>query len=700
MSMLCGGEEKQFSASLHFFSCLVLLIMFSCVICPSAFANEASEEGNAQEEVVEEMVVTASRRPTSLRNAPAVVSVITDEDIARLPHRNLAELLLTQAGININQPQGQGVATPQGFAMRGVGGTERTLLLVDGQEWNSGFTSYFYMSKVPVEAIERIEVVRGPFSSLYGGRAMAGVIHIFTKDGWDGPGEVSGGFKAGDFSRRENYQAITLAGDTVSLAASRSDYETGNYYLNDDEISRADTTNRGHEHDRMHAHSRLLLHDDLTVHVSGGRFQSRTGYGIGTAFGTKNTMDTERQYMNARAEYSALTDWDAFGGINYIEDNHDYLGEAYVRTNAFPAIPVFEQTRNKSGYEKLHGNLGAHWHGLEDHTLTFGLDADRNEGSKKVVGIDDGEVVQVGNREGSETDKVESTISAYVQDDWFILPEVLELVTGLRFDHYDGFGDQWSPKAALIWHYWTDGRVKLSGGKSFRPPDLNDRFTPPWSMGPTRTRVANPDLKPEEAWSYELALENEWLDGDVTTRVASYYSKITDYIESVTESDPLSAGRTISFSDNVGRVEAKGVETEIGWTPLDGLKLFANHQYNETRDMTAENDAIMDGHPMHRANVSATWYSRHFDDFLGVSAGVGWHFIGQQKYTAFRSGNTGKVNKYEYTDASFGLDFWQRRLRLFAEVFNLFDKETHRTDMTDYLPERNYLAGAEVRFEF
>lgn len=683
-----------------FFTLWVLLTLISSAFCPSVFAQGASAAEADGDAVIDEMVVTASRRPTSLRNAPAVVSVISEDDIARLPHRNLAELLLTQAGININQPQGQGITTPQGFAMRGVGGTERTLLLLDGQEWNSGFTSYFYMSKIPVEAIKRIEIVRGPFSSLYGGRAMAGVIHIFTKDGWGEPNSVSGGFKAGDFARRENYQSAQFAGEKLSLAVSRSDFETGNYYLNDDKLSKDDLKNRGHEHDRLHFHSRMEPASDLTVHVSGGRFDSRTGYGLGRAFSTRNTMETERLYLNVRSEYAGLEDFELFGGASYIQDDHDYLGEAYVRTNPFPPIPVFEETRNKSGYEKMHANLGTHWTGLEDHTLTFGIDVDRNKGHKKVIGTDDGQVVQVGNRAGSETDKEESTVSAYVQDDWFIVADVLELVTGLRFDQYDGFGGQWSPKAALIWHYWTDGRVKLSGGKSFRPPDLNDRYTPPWSMGPTRTRIANPDLKPEEAWSYELALENEWFDGDVTTRLAPYYTKLTDYIESVTKDDPLSAGRSISTSENVGRVEAKGVETEIGWTPLDGLKLFANHQYNETRDLTADDNAVMDGHPLHRANGAATWYSRHFDDFLGVSAGLGWHFLGQQKYSPWGGGAPGKVNKYHYTDANIALDFWERRIRVFAQVYNLFDKETHRKSNDDYLAERNYMAGAEVRFEF
>ena len=697
--MPAGKGVRKLSGKLwiYFFTPLMLQIMISCVLCPPVFAQDKQEETLKKDTVIEEVVVTASRRPTSLRNAPAVVNVISEEDIARLPHRNLAELLLTQVGVDVNQPQGQGITTPQSFAMRGVSGCERTLLLIDGQEWNSGFTSYFYMSKIPVEAIKRIEIVRGPFSSLYGGRAMAGVIQIFTKDGWGEPNAVSAGFKAGDFSRRENHQAAQFAGDKMSLAVSRSEYETGNYYLNDDEISRTDTTNRGHEHDRLHFNSRVSTSEKLSVNVSGGRFESRTGYGIGTVFATVNEMNTERLYLNVHGDLAAMDDLDVFGGANIVTDDHNYLGEAYIKSVPFP---VFEQTLNKSGYEKWHANLGAHWRGLEDHTLTTGFDLDQNRGHKKIVGTDDGQIVQVGNRDGSATNKEESTVSVYVQDDWFIFADELELVTGLRMDHYDGFGSQWSPKAALIWHYWDDGRVKVSAGKSFRPPDINDRFTPPWSMGPTRTRIANPDLKPEDAWSYELALENEWLDGDVTTRVASYYTKITDYIESVTKDDPLSAGRTISTSENVGRVEARGVESEIAWTPMRELKLFANHQYNETRDMTAEDNDVMDGHPLQRVNVSGTWYSRHFDDFVGLSAGLGWHFVGQQKYNSFSSGVAGKVNKYNYTDASLGLDFWERRIRFYANMFNVFDLETQRTDIDDRLSERNYLAGVDVCIEF
>jgi outer membrane cobalamin receptor len=147
----------------------------------------------------DKVVVTGTRTPRSIKENPANITVITREQIASSASTNVSDLLLYEPGIIVRRPTGMGEGGTGDINIRGVPGATaatRTLVLVDGIPTNAAGTPFLIINEVPMEAIERVEIVRGPYSNLYGPNAFGGVINIITRN----PGKyVHGGISAGGF---------------------------------------------------------------------------------------------------------------------------------------------------------------------------------------------------------------------------------------------------------------------------------------------------------------------------------------------------------------------------------------------------------------------------------------------------------------------------------------------------------------------
>jgi iron complex outermembrane receptor protein len=144
------------------------------------YAQEADQKEKGAEFELEEVVVTATKTPTTVREAPASVTVVTSEDLEKKNVKNLDSALRNEVGLFDRRGKGM-TETVTNVQMRGFTGPERTLILFDGQPLNTGYTASVNWNVLPVEDVERVEIVRGPFSSLYGRYAMGGVINVIPK---------------------------------------------------------------------------------------------------------------------------------------------------------------------------------------------------------------------------------------------------------------------------------------------------------------------------------------------------------------------------------------------------------------------------------------------------------------------------------------------------------------------------------------
>ncbi|MCI5142317.1 MAG: hypothetical protein D3909_11500 [Candidatus Electrothrix sp. ATG1] len=204
---------------------------------------------SAERPEMEQVIVTATKTPKKLENVAAVVTVIDQEEIQSLPARTVGDLLADLPGFQATEPQGSGVVTPQKTLMRGNGFAGHTLVLLDGQRINTPSTDYAYLTTISTHAIDRIEIIRGPFSALYGSSGASGIINIITKDGGDRSYVQLHG-RAGDFDRGDFGVNAGVVQNDFSLGIF-SDYRTvGNYYLYED--MGIDTSNREYDHARLH----------------------------------------------------------------------------------------------------------------------------------------------------------------------------------------------------------------------------------------------------------------------------------------------------------------------------------------------------------------------------------------------------------------------------------------------------------------
>jgi len=224
---------------------LIISLLFGVsMLAPpqTSLGQEEGSEKDSEEEPsairLEEIVVTATRTERSLAEVPASVSVITEDEIQTAPAQNIDEILRTESGVDVKRVVGMGSGIPSMLSIRGVPGANRTLVLVDGMPANASGTGFISFNEVPLDSIERVEVVRGPFSSLYGANAFGGVINIITREGEGKPGaQIHGGlgseglWEAGAQSSGEMGRfSYSVLGDVRSI---------DNYLARDHDIDRS-----------------------------------------------------------------------------------------------------------------------------------------------------------------------------------------------------------------------------------------------------------------------------------------------------------------------------------------------------------------------------------------------------------------------------------------------------------------------------
>ena len=642
------------------------------------------------------VVVTATKSEKKLENIPAVVNVITAEEIAVMPGRTVGDLLADLPGISAHEPQGVGVVTPQSQTISGNGFPGATLILLDGQKINTPMTDYAYLTTVPVHAVERIEVIRGPFSSLYGSSAGGGIINVITKDGGKEGNYVRPWTQAGSFGRSDYGLDMGLNREKFSFGLFIDHKQVDNYYLYEDQG--LDDRNLDYEHDRFHAKLTGTLSDSTSFSLSGGTISGQTGNGLSDHIGLENHQDMEHPYINGQLFTQINDQLDMKLQLDWLRVVHEYHGETLEKVSYPPFGPPrpmfsYKQSLNDSSSDRWRGDLSANYQLNENSILTVGSELVSTSAEKAIYAAD-GSLLDVQGRPGTKVDEDDSLASLYLQQDW--IWDSLELVVGARYDNYESYGSELSPKGSLSWAYSDSGNLKFSVGKGFKAPNLSQLYSPPWSISPFIVYQGNPDLEAETLWSYQVSLEQQLADRRFSFRITPYFTDADNFITSVRMPDPINRGGQIMTPKNVDEVEIMGADAEFNYRPLNNLQFFLSYNYNETRD--AKTDDILDGYP--RNNAALGLRTRHrLADTWNLSGSYAIRYRGEYTSTSWGAPPiTETVGDYWYHTLRAVLD-WNDTLSFTLDLSNLFD-ERARTDLDKYLPEFNCLAGASYTYRF
>lgn len=539
----------------------------------------------------ESFVTAASKHEQSLEEAPSAVTVITAEDIRRFGYRTLAEALRSVPGFYTSYDRNYAYLGVRGF-LRPGDYNNRILLLVNGHTYNDdiyGSAAIDNSFGIDMEAIRRIEIVRGPGSALYGGNALFAVINVVTAGATDLPGMqplVEGG-SYGHVRGQSTYGHVFDSG--LSLFASGSAMlENGPSTLFYPAYDSPDTNNGV----AVHADGERAVNAFLSARYGGFFFQAAVNQrekdiptgSFGTTFNDpdNHTVDS-RPFAELSYTAEVLPTLLAYGRVYY--DGVFYRGTYVYGTGDQRDLFDDRGTSNWFG-----GEARLEWRPLPQHTITVGTEYSYHPDARQTY-------TSTRTRERFvDTSLSYGTLGVYAQDEWHVLPQ-LTLVGGLRYDHYYNGIDQVSPRAALLWQPWSRTHLKLLYGQAFRAPNLYELYyssvDSPFDYRP------NPALSPESITTYEAVLEQD-LPYRARAQLSVYHYELDGLIDLATFVDPNTGNPYVQF-ENLNGARASGAELALSVPITDKVLARVGYSLQHAR---ADNGAQLSNSPQNLGVVA------------------------------------------------------------------------------------------------
>ena len=599
---------------------------------------------------LEEVVVTGTRNETDIRHLSQTVSVVNRTTIERSLQPSLLPVLTEQVpGLftTSRSVMGYGVSNGAagGISLRGLsGGNARMMVLIDGHPQYAGIFGHPISDAYQTLLADRVEVLRGPASVLYGSNAMGGVINIVTR------------------KMRED-------GIRTDLHAGYGSYNT--------------------------------LETELTNRIREGRFSSVISGSYNRTDGHRDNMEFEQYGGYAKLGYEVSTYWNAYADVNITHFNATYPGPVSAPllegdqriTRGMASLGVANDYGLTSGALSFFYNWGDHWindgytpsagespqdgrfNSFDDmmgislyqsvqlfkgNRTTFGLDWFRYGGeawTEYVKGENSGTREDI-------VDKHENEVAGYVdfrQD----IGSWLTFNAGLRIDHHSRVGTEWVPQAGLAFHLPHDAELKVSASKGFRYPILREMY-----MFPPQ----NPDLKPESMWNYEIAFSQKLMDGRLSYGINLFYIDGKNLI--MTLPNPNGSGR---INLNSGKIDNTGVEVQAAYRINQAWSVDGNYSF-----LHMENPVV--AAPEHKLYAGASFTQGRWSLSTGVQYIAGL-------YTSTAPAVTESFvlwNLRASFRAARWLDIWARGENLLAQKYEI--------NAGYPMPRATVMAGININF--
>jgi iron complex outermembrane receptor protein len=549
------------------------------------------------------MVYGASKYEQNISRAPASVSIVTANEIRKFGYRTLADVLRNTAGLYVTNDRNYSFVGIRGFSQPGDFNTG-ILLLIDGHRVNDATYNLIYVAQealLDVEAIDRVEIIRGPSSSIYGNSAFFGVINIITRHGQDIDGaEFSA--QAGDL---DTYRAAFNFGkkyaDGLDLTLSASFYDSaGKSRIFYPELADADH-NDGYAIDSddetaYRLFSSVRFRDFTLSGAYSHRYKKVPAAPSGTAFNSgKGETNDDRGFVDLRYERELTPTRRVLGRVSY--DWYPYRAVYPYENDAPPPALILNRDESRGRWARAELQLTQRL--LERHTLIVGMDYQDNLQLHQLNYDEDPFVSYLNIDHGGQS------YALYTQGE-FELARPLLLNAGLRYDHFSTFGSTTNPRLGLIYSPQERMALKMLYGEAFRAPndyELNYE---------SATFQRNPSLGPETIRTYELVYEQS-LPGSLRMSAAAYHYKIDDLIAETT--DPLTG---LNSFRNIDQVGASGVELQIEGHISNATELRASYALQRAKDEAT--GARLTNSPRHlgKLNLSVPLYQRKLFASLGL----------------------------------------------------------------------------------
>ena len=661
-----------------------IAICLSACVANSLYAVEKDNN----ETKLDGVVVSASGFSQQIKEAPASISVISGDELTKDSFTSLHSIAQKVPGVNV---VGGEDGSASGISIRGMEKSQ-TLVLIDGKRVNSSsanpkggagdMNSNFIP---PAEAIERIEVIRGPMSSLYGSDAVGGVINIITKK---------------DFSKFSGNVGIST---TINAHKGIGDGRQGDFYLNlplykdlfalqlwgYKKLRDEDNYKGGYQKsDKRNLSAKLWITPD--EHNKFFILGSSEKHDYSRTVGKTATIKTNK-VLNAYDYEKKSYGVGYLGEFDSLNADISYIYDQTQRTSLFDSL-IPAKAKNHNFNSKFTTFFGA-------HTLTFGYDF-----SKQNVGTTF--IVSNASRNGLKDPKTYSMSehAGFIEDEWQILDEKLFLTLGSRLTHNEFFGNHLSPRAYLV--YNATDTLSLKGGiaTGYKTPNVN-QISPEVGTIQNAWRIVdfgNKDLKPEKSTTYEVgAYYDNQADfrGSVTLFRNEFKDKILDTDGSKRVNGIPAFGTCTNAPDvtcpgwgtyfNIEGATVWGVELSGDYDILSNLNLSSNYTYNKSKIKTGNPTINTPNGPMKFSQTglnrldgkSLTATPEHtlhatltYKPIKSVKTFFGANYESKLTSVNFGAGNSVRENTKDLLTFDTGVS-WDanKHLTLSLNAYNIFD---------------------------
>ncbi len=596
--------------------------------------------------------ITATKTKRKVSDVPASIEVITQKDIQNSVANSADELLKEVSGIDLKHSMGiLSSGTSNKVVMRGFGGTTegRVLLLIDGVPMNDLYGGDLEWNKIPVSNIQRIEVVKGATSALYGSGAMGGVINIITKNPTN---EVKTNIALSYGSMDTKIASLSSMGKEgkVGFLISGERATSDGYNPETPAHTKPYTLDKGVERDNFNIKLTYDIDATSSAFISGSYYDNET---TGTL-----AIDNYVPYYQEHKTYTA--------GYKKKFENDNELSLKVFLKDEYSDYDSANSTKTAVQYESSSTNDDRG--GIVQLTIPYTEDPMFGT-STLVTGIDfrQGKIDRFNDYvDGSDKEiKIQGSqkyIGFFLQDEIFINNNWIINIGG-RYDfwkNYDGHGydsslptpdtyynstttNGFSPKIGIVNHLTENTSLRASVGSAYRAPTLSDLYNT--FVSGSRIWYGNPDLEPEKVISYEVGFDHTIFD-EGKLSITAYQNDAKDFFYYITSVPPdgYTAAQT---KTNVGKVKIQGIEIDASYPFTDQIHAFANYTYNKSKIEEFKENTTLEGKylievPKHKGSISLMYVNPQL-----VDAKISARYVGD-RYS--NDTNTAEYESYTVFD--------------------------------------------------
>jgi len=616
----------------------IYLVSFLIILTSFPFFLHAQ----TKEITLEPVVVTATRVETPIEEIASSITVIHSEEIERKQKISVLEVLRGLPGLDVVQTGGMGGTTS--IFLRGAN-SEHTLVMIDGVEVNDPISpgrSYDF-AHLTVDNIERIEIIRGPQSTLYGSDAIGGVINIITKKG-EGKPIVNLSAEGGSFTTFRETAGVSGGNKWInySLSLSRLDSEG---------ISAAGKKYGNYERDgyqNTSISSRLgftpldNLYIDFILRYVNAESELDSSSGVGGD--DPNYIQRISRFLFKTEAGLSLFDqfWNQKLGFAINQNNRNY------KNKIDPVNPLYEKSNYKG--ELLKFDWQHHLKLHKTNSIIFGFEYERDEGKSKYYSE------FMGWPYLSVFPKKTTNTKGYFLQDEIRLWDRFFAMFGIRVDDHSLFGSETTYRIAPAYLIKETGtKVKGTFGTGFKAPTLYQLFAPATSWGP----IGNINLKPEKSRGWDIGAEQEFLKKRVILGATYFRNDFKNLIN-------FESG--LGYI-NINKAKAEGIELLASIKPIDDLTLSFNYTYTDTEDKKTERELLR--RPKNKFGLDINY---HFLKKGNVNLGV--IYVGKRDDMDWSVWPARRVELDGYTLVNLAASYnITKNFQLFGRIDNLFNKE-------------------------